>query len=209
MKLHDLKIHFLGDSITEGIGASDLQKCYVSCFARNTGALCRNYGISGTRIARKRVPSENLQWDLDFPSRVPQMAEDADIIVVFGGTNDYGHGDAPLGQMSDRTAWSFYGGLHTLCDALAERYPDARIVILTPLHRQEENERTPGLSAFVHAIRAVAESRKLPVLDLYDTSAIQPDAPGGIRQYLPDGLHPNDFGHRLIAEHLEAFLAAL
>ncbi len=37
------------------------------------------------------------------------MDNDADIIIVFGGTNDFGNGDAPFGEMSDRTPYTFYG----------------------------------------------------------------------------------------------------
>ena len=108
------KINFLGDSITEGVGASNGTLCYVAQFAAATGAVCRNYGISGTRIARRRVPYDNPNFDRDFPSRVPEMDPDADVIVVFGGTNDYGHGDAPLGEMSDRTVWTYYGALQLI-----------------------------------------------------------------------------------------------
>ena len=117
MELKNLKVNFIGDSITEGVGASSYETCYVSRFAAMTGAICRNYGISGTRIARRKVPYEIPEFDRDFNSRYHLMEEDADVIVVFGGTNDYGHGDAPIGEMSDRTVWTFYGALHCLYTA--------------------------------------------------------------------------------------------
>ena len=71
MKLEGKTILFLGDSITEGMGASDISKCYVSLIAANEGANCINYGISGTRIARQRKPSDDPRHDMDFLSRVP------------------------------------------------------------------------------------------------------------------------------------------
>lgn len=40
------------------------------------------------------------------------MDNDADIIIVFGGTNDFGNGDAPFGEMSDRTPYTFYGRIN-------------------------------------------------------------------------------------------------
>ena len=97
MELRDLKINFLGDSITQGTGSSSPENCYVSKVAEYTGALCRNYGIGGTRIARQQEPSEIAQFDLDFCQRVADMDPDADVVIVFGGTNDYDHGDAPIG----------------------------------------------------------------------------------------------------------------
>ncbi|MBO5670795.1 MAG: SGNH/GDSL hydrolase family protein, partial [Clostridia bacterium] len=74
----------MGDSITHGTGSSDpSERGYVSVFARQTGvSVCRNYGISGTRIARQQKPSEKPSYDQDFCSRVTGMDADADIVVV-------------------------------------------------------------------------------------------------------------------------------
>ena len=63
------------------------------------GAEVKNYGISGTRIAKQTHKSENERWDMDFLSRVDIMDENADVIVVFGGTTDFGHGDSKIGNM--------------------------------------------------------------------------------------------------------------
>ena len=165
MELKTKKINFLGDSITEGHGVAP-EQAFVARIAQKTGATCRNYGIGGTRIAKQRVPSEEQRWDLDFCGRVAQMDPDADVVVVFGGTNDFGHGDAPLGTMTDRTPDSFYGGLHTLYLSLLNRFPTALIVILTPLHRIcEDMPVSPSgrffrhypLRDYVRAIREVAE----------------------------------------------------
>ena len=206
MELKGKKINFLGDSITEGVGASEYAHCYVEQFAAATGAVCRNYGISGTRIAKRRVPYDIPEFDRYYASRVPEMDPDADIVVVFGGTNDYGHGDAPLGEMNDRTIWTYYGALHVLFTALIEKYPAAQIVVLTPLHRDDEEKRTPTLKPFVDATRQVAEFYSLPVLDLWANYGIQPRVPVMKEMYVPDGLHPNDAGHAILANKLRAFL---
>ena len=100
MDIRNKKINFLGDSITEGHGCSSPEKCFASLIARDHGAVCRNYGIGGTRIARQKQPSENPKHDLDFVGRYDKMDPDADIVAVFGGTNDFGHGDAPMGTMA-------------------------------------------------------------------------------------------------------------
>ena len=209
MELKGKKINFLGDSITEGVGASEYAHCYVEQFAAATGAVCRNYGISGTRIAKRRVPYEIPEFDRYYASRVPEMDPDADVVVVFGGTNDYGHGDAPLGEMNDRTVWTYYGALHVLFTALIEKYPTAQIVILTPLHREDEEKRTPTLKPFVDATRQVAEYYSLPVLDLWANYGIQPRIPVMKNMYVPEGLHPNDAGHAFLANKLRAFLEQL
>ena len=50
--------------------------------------------------------------------RFTEMDERADAVVVFGGTNDFGHGDAPLGKPSDRDPSTFYGACHYLMNGL-------------------------------------------------------------------------------------------
>ena len=216
MELKGTKINFLGDSITEGAGTSSHDKMFTMLIEREYGAICQNYGIGGTRIARQKTPTEE-KWDRDFISRVPEMDADADIVVVFGGTNDFGHGDAPMGTMSDRTPYTFYGALHCLYTALIEKYPDVPIVVLTPLHRITEdiptgdNKPAPvgTLKEYVNIIREVAEYYSFPVLDLYKESGLQPKVPVIQQKYIPDGLHPNDVGNEILAHKIARFLEML
>lgn len=217
MELKGKKINFLGDSITEGSGASCIENCYVSMVEKMTGAVCRNYGIGGTRIARQQVPTCE-KHDKDFPSRVEEMDPDADIVVVFGGTNDYGHGDASLGMFKDNTVNTFYGALHVLYTSLIEKYPDSKIVVLTPLHRvNETNLRGDGsktrdcatLKTYVDIIKEVAEHYSLPVLDLWANSGMQPNVPIIQEKFMPDGLHPNDAGYERLGNIIVAFLKSL
>lgn len=134
MELSGKKINFLGDSITEGVGASAPDKVYHQVMLRKYGlAAVRNYGISGTRYARQINPTLNEpSFDLDFCQRYAGMDDDADIVVVFGGTNDFGHGDAPIGTPDDRTPDTFWGACHYLYSHLIEKYPAALIVVHDP-----------------------------------------------------------------------------
>lgn len=218
MELKGKKILFLGDSITEGGKASSIENVYWNVVGSRTGALCYGYGVGGTRIAPHIVPSDIPKYDLYFGSRVDDMRPDADIVVVFGGTNDFGHGDALLGTMADRDEKSFYGAYHTLLLKLINKYPDARIVVMTPLHRVTEDDmydpvrnrrRAANLETYVNAIQEVAAYYGIPVLDLFRTSGIQPRVPIQLEKFMPDGLHPNDAGHARVADRLIRFLEAL
>ena len=216
MELKGTKINFLGDSITEGAGTSSPDRMFTMLIEREYGAICQNYGIGGTRIARQKTATVE-KWDRDFISRVPEMDADADIVVVFGGTNDFGHGDAPLGTMSDRTPYTFYGALHCLYTALTEKYPGVPVVILTPLHRLNEDspkgdnkpEPVGTLKEYVNIIREVAEYYSFPVLDLFKESGLQPKVPVLQQKYIPDGLHPNDDGNAILAHKIARFLEML
>lgn len=210
MEIKGLKINFLGDSITAGSGSSDKEKtCFVALMQNKYGALCRNYGIGGTRIARKKAPSETAVHDLDYCGRYEKMDNDADMVFVFGGTNDYGHGDAPIGEFDDRDVYTFYGALHTLFTGLINKYPTSKICVITPLHRLVETNQNGQLKTFVNVIREVAEYYSLPVLDLYANLGINPQVPIMKETYMPDGLHPNDKGYEIIAEKIAAFIKAM
>ena len=103
------------------------------------------------------------------------MDSDADVVVVFGGTNDFGHGDAKLGTFESRDPYTFYGAMHVLCEKLINRFPNADILFMTPLHRCSEDEvskenglpEETNLAGYVSIIREVAEFYGLPVLDLF------------------------------------------
>lgn len=213
MELKGKKIAILGDSITQGVGASSELTRYTNVFADMTGADVYNYGISGTRFARQSKPSENPKFDLNFLDRVDGMVEDADIVVVFGGTNDFGHGDAAFGSFADTDEYTFYGATHSLCKRLINRYPNATVIFMLPLHRTSEERYVDGrykrLVDYVNAISEVCAYYSIPVLDLYRTSGLQPEVEIIKSIYMPDGLHPSDAGAKRIAERLAGFLTAL
>lgn len=214
MELTGKKINFLGDSITAGCCAAAPEGGFVEILKRTCGlTAARNYGIGGTRLARQRNPSEVAEYDRDFCSRVWEMDPDADVVVVFGGTNDHGHGDAPLGAEADRTPDTFWGACHCLWSSLRQAFPAARIIVLTPLHRIGESDPKPGSGAvlpdYVNILRSTAGEYGFPVLDLFETSALRAHIPQIAEELTTDGLHPNDAGHRLLAEEIAAFLQKL
>jgi len=219
MDLQGKKINFLGDSITEGVKISSEEAAYHALLKKEVGlAEARNYGISGTRYAIQKGTPQRPKNDFvdvnSFCERFDKMDDDADVVVVFGGTNDYGHGDAPIGQFEDKTPDTFYGACHYLFSGLIKKYLGKTIVIMTPLHRIGEEKRTgtnkseefASLKEYVDIIREIAEYYSLPVLDLFATSGLQPGIKEIQEKYIPDGLHPNDNGHAVIAHKLKMFL---
>ena len=216
MELKNKVINFLGDSITEGVGAGTDGR-YPTLIERACGAICYNRGISGTRIARQHKPADPpSRMDLDFCLRAQDMEPEADIVIVFGGTNDFGHGDAPLGTPEDRTPDTFYGAVHHLAGTLLTRYPKAQLLFLTPLHRADETRTvtrdgvtvTLTLKTYVDILREVLEFYGIPLLDLYATGSMNPVIPAMRETYMPDGLHPNAAGHELLAKRIIAWFRA-
>ena len=220
MELQGLTINFLGDSITEGHSVANIaQNRYDNVLKELCGLReVRNYGIGGTRIAHQFRPSAEARWDLNFCGRAEKMNPDADIVVVFGGTNDYGHGDAPFGKPGDSDRGTYCGAVRWLMNRLCELYPGKVIVFMTPARRlgdlapsASESRYYPSLplKAYVDVILETAKDYPIHVLDLYEKLGIDPNLQADREQYTAEGLHFNDAGHRVIAERLREFLVAL
>jgi len=220
MDLNGLTINFLGDSITEGHSVADIPNnrfdhvLKVSCGLKEA----RNYGVGGTRIAHQFRPSAEARWDLNFCGRAEKMNPEADVVVVFGGTNDYGHGDAPFGKIGDRDRGTFCGAVRWLMEYLTDKYPEATIVFMTPARRLGDLEPSTSvhryypslpLKAYVDVIKETAKDYPIAVLDLYAELGIDPNQEADRVAYTAEGLHFNDAGHRVIAEKLQEFLLAL
>ncbi len=215
MELKGITVACLGDSITEGVGATSNeniwhQKLKANCEMKE----CINYGISGTRFAVQKKPSDCPNFDKNFISRICTMTDDADLVLVFGGTNDYGHGDAPFGTFEDRDANTFFGACHVLMQKLIEKYPSKPIVFMMPLHRTDDDKPMPTgkhqiLKDFVDAEKMVCEYYSIPVIDLFAKSGMCSAVDVQNKLYFADGLHPNDNGHAKIACIVEKFLKNL
>ncbi|MBE6969315.1 MAG: SGNH/GDSL hydrolase family protein [Ruminococcaceae bacterium] len=220
MNLQGLTINFLGDSITEGVSVEDIANNRYDNILKTRCGLkeVRNYGVGGTRIAHQFRPSAEARWDLNFCGRAEKMNPEADVVIVYGGTNDYGHGDAPFGKPGDSDRGTFCGAVRWLMERLTNMYPDAKIVFMTPARRQGDLEPStsihryyPGLplKAYVDVIKETARDFSIDVLDLYTELGIDPNGEEDRNKYTADGLHFNDAGHHVIAGKLQAFLQAL
>ena len=225
MDIKGFKVNFLGDSITEGVGVADIANCrYDNRLAKMCGlSATNNYGIGGTRLAHQIHVSEKPRHDLCFCGRVYNMDTTADMVVVYGGVNDYIHGDAPFGQIGDTTPATFCGGVYFLMNYLRENYAGKPVVFMTParcLYNGIVDDREischaakrPGgkpLLAYVEAIQETAKMFGIPVLDLYHTMPIDPHDPAHYEAYTTDGLHFNDAGHEIMAQCLKNFVEAL
>ena len=220
MKLEGLVVNFLGDSITEGSGVTNVaENRYDNVLKREYRlAAVNNYGIGGTRIAHQFRPSAEARWDLNFCGRAEKMNVEADVVVVFGGTNDYGHGDAPFGKLGDTDRGTYCGAVRWLMNKLTEMYPNSKIVFMTPARRLGDEQPSQSLHRYypslllrdyVDVIIETAKDFDIHVLDLYTQLGIDPNGEEDRVKYTAEGLHFNDAGHRVIAQRLKEFLETL
>lgn len=214
MKLDNLKIGFLGDSITQGWGASKYECCFVSLFEQNhPEAKIYNYGIGGTRLANQ-TSDYNKDYDTNpFYTRLKIMEDDLDIIVVLGGVNDYEHGDAPMGSFLDKDYSTFYGAINSLILDLKKKYPKSYLLFLSPMKTafyQEKRKKLDGngyqLIDYVKAIRETTEYHHVDFIDLWNLSGI---TDGTFEKLTFDGEHPNDLGYKIMFEIINKYFMEL
>lgn len=221
-----MKINFLGDSITEGVWTEKQENRYSSVLCSLLGATECNYGVSGTRIATQSFPSDEPAFDETFYTRAIRMDKDADLVIVFGGTNDHGHGDALLGDMNSDSEYTFYGAMKQLVERLIEDYGREKLVFILPLpkfHQDNiygDNSVKEGgvypyvlhgeghtiqslypLSSYIEAEKEILNQYGVRYLDFSDKFE-KPTTQAEMGMY-KDGIHPNEAGHRYLAELIE------
>lgn len=223
----------LGDSITYGLipanslNANGQLKSYAKLTAEKLQMSFVNYGISGSTVTNS-IKNPMCR-------RFTDMANDADLITVMGGTNDVRNG-LTLGTMSDRTENTFYGALHILLGGLYKKYmidqgtaigKNKTIVVMTPIKNLLSSASSRGgtgtlrnMDDWVEAIKKVSDYYSLPCLDMYSMSGINPHLnqtiqgvetgfTGFYNPYITDGIHPTQEGAEMMANILVGFLQTL
>lgn len=199
------KMNCLGDSITYGYipdNGNQMDNPYPEILRNNLElAECRNYGISGSTLTT---------GNQSMTTRYLEMDNDADIVSVFGGTNDFGTNQS-LGTLGDTTNATIYGALDVLCNGLIEKYPEAFIFFITPLRRADKvgrNEKEYTLEDVANAIKKVCYKYSIPVLDLYSIGGFYIDNDTFRAIYNgEDKLHPNQkFVEEKLTQIIEKFI---
>ncbi len=220
MILKGKTVVFLGDSITEGCGVADIaQNRYDNVIARQAELKkTYNFGIGGTRIANQRNASDKPRHDLYMCARAYDLPRDADLIIVYGGVNDYLHGDAPIGTSKDTTPVTFWGAVNFLMHLLKTTYTNSKLVFLAPAkcnwcdqpsgHPYKRDNALP-LRDYVDILLACGKTHGVPVLDLYQDLPINALDEADRAEFTADGLHFNDKGHSVLANTVLHFLEAL
>lgn len=206
----EMKIACLGDSITAAANLESMedyqQYAYPAQLQKILGAgEVVNLGIGGSSIGR--------YWENAFVDRYREIPEDTDLIIVMGGTNDgFCMHEEDFGTMEERKENTFIGDMDELMKGLKENYPDATVVFVTPLPnvlhdmlRKERSELLPQ-SRLVGAMKQMAAEYEIPVIDLYNSNILDSHDAAIIYNYVPDGVHCNPAGYKILAEHFAAEL---
>lgn len=210
------KVACLGDSITQK--TENVRKYYDFWKVYLSPDVVLDYGVAGSSISRKT--GEWPTWDTQVPfvERIKTIPKDIDVLTIFGGVNDW-VADRTLGSLGDTEDTTFYGALDKMFKYATQNFQGKDIYVFTPLQndwikRPANDGTTDGrnrsgkyLKEYVEAIKQVAEKYAIPVCDLYSTM-FYPFAEGFTEKYMPDGLHPNESAHKLMANKMASFVEA-
>ena len=208
------KVACLGDSITQK--TENVRKYYDFWKVYLSPNTILDYGVAGSSISRKT--GEWPTWDTQVPfvERIKTIPKDIDVLTIFGGVNDW-VADRTLGSLGDTEDTTFYGALDKMFKYATQNFQGKDIYVFTPLQndwikRPANDGTTDGrnrsgkyLKEYVEAIKQVAEKYAIPVCDLYSTM-FYPFAEGFTEKYMPDGLHPNESAHKLMANKMANFI---
>lgn len=170
---------YLGDSITQGMEVFHPSLDFPVVLGKRLGWDWVNQGVGG------------YVFDPDALYDVRSFG--ADHIMVSYGTNDFTHvveHKETLGTVCDR--------IDSYMERLAQDAADARVHVLTPFWRTQDQE-TQHDRDLLNRIRSkIAASATACGFDVIDGLAVSPHVKG---LYI-DGLHPNDAGAQFIASQI-------
>lgn len=192
------KIVLLGDDISE-LRSENGYMAYIRMITEKYGAKCTSYAYAGSRISLLSTGTTS------FIERYADMTDDADLVLVLGGTNDF-NAQVSIGEAGSTSQNTFCGALNRLIEGLLAKYPNKEIVFVTPPPRIEEGK-SVSLAQYALAIKAACEKYSVPCFNLYNASGMKSGI-GSVNPslYAAGSIHPNQNGQAVMARHIEEFL---
>jgi len=180
---------FIGDSYTQGTGASSPSLRWTSLVAAQRGWQETNLGLGGTGYLRTaglqgcgRPSCPNYQGVVD-----QAVAADPDVVVVAGGQNDF--------KAFESDPKSVTKAIDQTYAALRRELPDARLIAVGPSTPGRVNATVTGLDS---AVERAAKANDVVFISLIKPTPVITPA-----MVIPDDpAHVNDDGHRAIADRV-------
>ncbi len=174
-----LTVAFIGDSYTEGVGASDPSLRWTTLLAAANGWEELNLGVSGASYGQGLE-----EWN-SYAVQVEEAIEaQPDVVIVSGGLN--------MSELDQEL------GVESVFTDLRAGLPDARIIAVSPFWVSTAYPAQLTLtSELIEADVTAVGGQYLDVGHLFEDE---------FQYFELDGLHPDDAGHQLIANAVDAGL---
>lgn len=195
------KICAYGDSVTEQNKWQSFVSSYFNCSFYNRG-------VGGTTVTQINSSTNHMSSD----TRIETIPTDSDVILVFGGHNDWSYasiniGDIKTDALSEST--SFKSAFALMLKKIQTRCPNAKIITMTPVGGRTEEAsanqdkqfyiRDLCMTDFANAVKEVSAYYGIPCIDINANSGINTL---NHTTYIADLIHPNVEGGKLIANEV-------
>jgi lysophospholipase L1-like esterase len=176
-----------GDSITEGWIASGPAFGWTAIAARQYGLDVVNLGYAGS-----------CRGEIASAEQIAALP--ADVISLAYGTNCW--------TRTPHSRTLFRTGLHAFLEIVRQKHPTTPIVVASPIIRPDAEATPNRLGATLADLRAEVEDL---ISVLHDAGAVNLHLVRGLPllagHQLPDGVHPGDDGHHILAEAIGGAVA--
>lgn len=230
------KVAIIGDSISDSTRVGT-QRCWWEMLSDSLGLTPICYAKNGATIQDMQGQAEQARREQEASGRA------WDLILIFGGTNDF-NASLPLGEIytvrketvnkdgkevelphrsfnTDNA--TFCGRVNNLLSAVKTHFPQARVLMLSPVHRAfasfGDTNRQPDelwanlqelyLEDYIHCLGQAGRAWAVPMLDTHIHTQLFPLYPS-YDDYISnkdrDRLHPNTKGHHCIALSVQGYL---
>jgi lysophospholipase L1-like esterase len=179
---------FIGDSATQGAGASGPETRWVTLVATAEGWEPLNLGRSGTGYLSSAEPTVCGKTKCPNYQEMARIAvvQKPDVVLVSGGQSDF--------DMFAKDPAAVTAAISSTYDVLRAGLPDATIYAIGPLTTGPINKAT---IAFDAAVRDAATKAKATYVSLLEPNVVKSSFIG------PDGVHLNDAGYAALAARVE------
>lgn len=211
------KICFIGDSITEGITATETTEgkyiSYVNYANESLGfERTLNHGLGGRMFGT--YGGEDYSIIHNFDTLVNM---DSDILVIFAGVNDYLSNveSKRFGNPDDTVSTAGYcGELRSFMKKLQLYCSGKEIffVLTYPISADVNPDYSDisedlSLADYIEVERNLAEEFGFHTIDFFTTNILDCTIPEVNSAYMYDSVHPNDFGYCVLGRHIAAELS--
>ncbi|PCS00285.1 hypothetical protein RU85_GL000705 [Lactococcus garvieae] len=195
------KIGIIGDSVARGY----LSKCnFGDIFKKESGAEVTNTAINGAFM------TDNEENSIYSQSK---KISGCDLFII-QGTDDDWLGNIPVGTKYDDEKTSYIGAFYKVVENVRSLNPNAKILVMTatlqaPISNgkmirtdQWKNTLNNNLHDYMDAQKIACNDLGLPYADFMRPDLMEPMNPAFRKKMMPEGLHPNEIGHQMIAQEL-------
>lgn len=211
-RLDGKRLHLFGDGICFGMfgtgTTNNMELTYSALLTSRYGIKIVNHALGDATIG---------EYNTDYLSNQSVISQienanitNGDLAIIFAGSNDYKFVSSKIGDNTDESKNTFKGSLNICIKKLLEKNSNIKILVVSPLFRARldagdfRNSDDTAINQlylkdYANAMKEICEYNHIPFLDLHSTCMINKY---NYRNYLSDGLYPNENGHDMIANKI-------